>query len=159
MEKSTHKMTFVVLLLITYSLLIIYLHHFSYAGFIEIGLLYLGILLYLCIKSYYQKKHKTLPIVFPVLAPLVIILLSQQYYKPISHYFIKQGQQQQICSTINKIDYSTWDDDYFYLDGYDFKFNLKQYKKAQVNDQVCITFNPNQKWLSYAYIFKVETPK
>ncbi|WLF82993.1 hypothetical protein [Moraxella sp. ZY210820] len=156
MEKSIYKIIFLVVL-VTYSLLSIYLHHFSYAGFIEIGLLYLGILLYLCIKLYYRKKNKTLPIVFPVLGPLVIILLSQQYYKPISHYFIKQGQQQQICSSINKIDYSAWDDDYFYLANHDMKFNLNQHKKAKIDDKVCITFNPNQKWLGYAYIFKIET--
>lgn len=36
------------------------------------------------------------------------------------------------------------------------KFNLSQYRKAKINDKICMTIIPDEKWFGYAYILKVE---
>lgn len=156
MEKLKRLLKKDATLIIIMSLFIMIIYQFSYKGFITLAICAFGISLMKLIELYYKKNNKTIPEGRATILFLSFTLLPTAFNDDITKYFIYKGEHQKICETIHQIEQSSLFDDYFYLTNHDIKFNLNQYKKAKIDDKVCITFNPNQKWLGYAYIFKVE---
>lgn len=157
MEKLKTLLQKEAILMIIMSLFIMIIHQFNYKGLVFLGLATISISIMKLVDFYYKKNNKTQPKILAILLLTFAISFPAIFNDDVTEHLIHQGERQQLCGIIHHIEQSSLFDDYFYLANHDMKFNLNQHKKAKIDDKVCITFNPNQKWLGYAYIFKVET--
>lgn len=71
-------------------------------------------------------------------------------------YFVAKNKIETcgVVSQINKEPF--WRSDMFLLQNHSTNFPLYAHNNLTIGDKVCVTYNPNEKWYGYAYVFKLE---
>lgn len=130
----------------TYIILAIY--------FLMIFILY-GLLKYAIKKNWeFNNTTKNNIIIFLVLFSFVA--LPNSIASHITKYFVAKNKIETcgIVSQINKQPF--WRSDVFLLQNHSTNFPLYAHNNLSIGDKVCITYNPNEKWYGYAYVFKLD---
>ncbi|MBE9578441.1 MULTISPECIES: hypothetical protein [Moraxella] len=129
-------------------LLFFWYHNYSYNSAI---IIILGFLIFLIINStkiIKKQKKDTLFIAYFVMG-LMIAIISDNIAK---HFVAKH--QVHTCGVVSQINTSFLKYDTFLLKDHPTNFQLKG--NLSIDDKVCITYNPNEKWYGYAYVFDIE---
>ncbi|MBE9591148.1 hypothetical protein IM753_09235 [Moraxella sp. K127] len=105
-----------------------------------------------------QKNKKLQDEQFNILFAIIIvvtILLTPRLSYYLAQYFVAKNQSK-ICGIVSQINKPSWGHNTFNLENNASNFKLNIYDNLSIDDKVCITYNPNEKWYGYAYVFKLE---
>ena len=137
---------------------LLWLHYDTYKGWITLLVLGICLLLILILGKFSKKikqlKDKQFNIAFFVIVG-VMVFLTQTIPDYLTEYFVYQNQRQ-TCGIVGQIHQSSWRGDTFLLEGHTNQFNILSHATLSVGDKVCVTYNPNEKWYGYAYVFKLD---
>ncbi|OPH37417.1 hypothetical protein [Moraxella lacunata] len=129
-------------------LLFFWYHNYSYNSAI---IIILGFLIFFNNKfhqNYQKTKKDTLFIAYFVMG-LMIAIISDNIAK---HFVAKH--QVHTCGVVSQINTSFLKYDTFLLKDHPTNFQLKG--NLTIGDNICVTYNPDEKWHGYAYVFKLE---
>ncbi|MDO5050736.1 MAG: hypothetical protein Q4D68_03270 [Moraxella equi] len=128
----------------TYILLAIY--------FLMIFILY-GLLKYAVKKDWeFNNTAKNALIIFLAL----FFVLPNSIANHITKYFVAKNKIE-TCGIVRQINKEPfWRSDVFLLQNHSTNFPLYAHNNLSIGDKVCVTYNPNEKWYGYAYVFKLD---
>ncbi|STZ63218.1 Uncharacterised protein [Moraxella lacunata] len=136
---------------------IMYLNN-NYKTYILLAIYFLMILILCGLLKYAVKKDwefnniaKNAIIIFLAL----FFVLPNSIANHITKYFVAKNQSK-ICGIVSQINKPSLGHNTFNLENNASNFKLNIYDNLSIGDKVCVTYNPNEKWYGYAYVFKLD---
>lgn len=138
--------------------LLLWLHYDTYKGLITLLVLSICLLFVMILGKFTKKIKKIQDKQFYVIFFIIIgttVFLTQSLPQYLTQYFVAKNQSK-ICGIVSQINKPSWGHNTFNLENNASNFKLNIYDNLTIGDKVCITYNPNEKWYGYAYVFKLE---
>ncbi|WFF38643.1 hypothetical protein LU290_10475 [Moraxella nasibovis] len=131
-------------------LLLVCLHYNTYHGWLSLA--FFGVCLLVTTALTRSRKFS---IKSNAYAHIVITVLACMFIPNIIAHKVVSKHRQTDCGVISEVKQSFWRADTFLLKGNPTNFSLKR-QAVEIGDKVCVTYNPNEKWYGYAYVFELK---
>ncbi|MDO4441443.1 MAG: hypothetical protein Q4B81_04600 [Moraxella sp.] len=138
--------------------LLLWLHYDTYKGLITLLVLSICLLFVMILGKFTKKIKKIQDKQFSMIFLAIIgitVFLTLRLPNDLAQYFVAKNQSQ-ICGIVSQINKPSWGHNTFNLENNASNFKLNIYDNLSIGDKVCVTYNPNEKWYGYAYVFKLE---